>query len=173
MKNTKKGFTLVELLVVIAILAILASVSVVGYTAFIKKAEASKMDTEIKQIQMSIEAEMMVSDNIKVAEGIFLVKVSNVWHVTNVEPAKYADLSENFTGLSVVENNVLYNEYTEKFVVEGVAHATGTPTCFEGVTCGCGHIVAEATGMHTFDDPSDNECNTEGCTATNPDYVAP
>ena len=48
MKNAKKkGFTLVELLVVIAILAILASVSVVGYTAFIDKANESNARTEL------------------------------------------------------------------------------------------------------------------------------
>ncbi|MBO5715776.1 MAG: type II secretion system protein [Clostridia bacterium] len=56
-KNAKKGFTLVELLVVIAILAILSSVAVVGYTAFINKAEESKVDTELNQIVNILNAE--------------------------------------------------------------------------------------------------------------------
>ena len=59
MKRTKKGFTLVELLVVIAILAILASVSVVGYTAFIAKADQSVADQELHQIATLINAELI------------------------------------------------------------------------------------------------------------------
>ena len=49
-----KGFTLVELLVVIAILAILATVSVVGYTSFINRAEDSTIETELHQIETTI-----------------------------------------------------------------------------------------------------------------------
>ena len=52
--NTRKGFTLVELLVVIAILAILATVSVVGYTSFINRAEQSNIETELHQIETTI-----------------------------------------------------------------------------------------------------------------------
>ena len=52
--NTRKGFTLVELLVVIAILAILATVSVVGYTSFINRAEDSTIETELHQIETTI-----------------------------------------------------------------------------------------------------------------------
>ena len=48
-KNTKrKAFTLVELLVVIAIVAVLATVTVIGYSSFIKKAEDSKVVQEAK-----------------------------------------------------------------------------------------------------------------------------
>ena len=59
MKRTKKGFTLVELLVVIAILAILASVSVVGYTAFIEKADKSVAEQELHQVVTYINAELI------------------------------------------------------------------------------------------------------------------
>lgn len=58
MKNNKKGFTLVELLVVIAILAILSSVAVVGYTAFVKKAEKSNAETELYQIVTYVNNEL-------------------------------------------------------------------------------------------------------------------
>lgn len=51
-----KGFTLVELLVVIAILAILATVSVVGYTSFIERAEDSNAETELHQIETTIQS---------------------------------------------------------------------------------------------------------------------
>lgn len=58
-QNTKKGFTLVELLVVIAILAILATVSIVGYSAFIKKAHESNALAELHQVQTIIESELL------------------------------------------------------------------------------------------------------------------
>jgi len=57
MKNMKKkGFTLVELLVVIAIIAILAAVSVVGYTVFIKKANMSADQQAVTQMNTMLEA---------------------------------------------------------------------------------------------------------------------
>ena len=57
--NTRKGFTLVELLVVIAILAILATVGVVGYTSFIDKANLSAAETELHQVETSVDANIM------------------------------------------------------------------------------------------------------------------
>ena len=69
MKNTKKGFTLVELLVVIAILAILSSVAVVGYTAFIEKADQSKADAELRQIITILNAEYAEEGEATVADA--------------------------------------------------------------------------------------------------------
>ena len=57
MENRKKGFTLVELLVVIAILAILATVTIVGYSAFVNKANESKAKSELNQIVSYVNAE--------------------------------------------------------------------------------------------------------------------
>ena len=57
MKNMKKkGFTLVELLVVIAIVAILAAVSVVGYTVFIGRANMSADQQAVTQMNTMLEA---------------------------------------------------------------------------------------------------------------------
>lgn len=49
-KRSSNGFTLVELLVVIAILAILATVTVVGYTSFIKKSAISVDEDFVAQL---------------------------------------------------------------------------------------------------------------------------
>ena len=70
MKRTKKGFTLVELLVVIAILAILASVSVVGYTAFIAKANDSVALQELTQIRNALIAEDINNTTFDLSDGI-------------------------------------------------------------------------------------------------------
>ncbi len=58
-KNKKRGFTLVELLVVIAILAILASVTVVGYLSFTKKAKDSNAVTELTQAREIIRTDYL------------------------------------------------------------------------------------------------------------------
>ena len=63
-KRIKKGFTLVELLVVIAILAILASVTVVGYSAFTQKAKDSVAQQELTQIHNYLYAEDINNDSI-------------------------------------------------------------------------------------------------------------
>ena len=59
MKKTKKGFTLVELLVVIAILAILSTIAVVGYTAFVDKANETKAKAELHQIVEYLDSEFI------------------------------------------------------------------------------------------------------------------
>ena len=62
MKN-RKAFTLVELLVVIAILAVLASVSIIGYTAFTKKAVQNNAIAELTQVKTLITAGTTADDN--------------------------------------------------------------------------------------------------------------
>ena len=49
--NTKRGFTLVELLVTISIIAVLTTVSVVGYVSFVDRTNDSKALTELTQIR--------------------------------------------------------------------------------------------------------------------------
>lgn len=57
--NKKKGFTLVELLVVIAILAVLVTVSVVGYLGFTDRAKESNVNTEMVQIREVIRGTLL------------------------------------------------------------------------------------------------------------------
>ena len=61
-KQKRKGFTLVELLVVIAILSVLATVSIIGYTQFIKKAHISNDLSLITQINRGLEAAQIGAD---------------------------------------------------------------------------------------------------------------
>lgn len=51
--RARKGFTLVELLVTISILAILATVSVVSYTSFIKNSAIEADESLVKQLNSS------------------------------------------------------------------------------------------------------------------------
>ena len=52
--KVKKGFTLTELLVVIAILAVLSTITVIGYTHFIKKAAISSDNLLVNQVNTVI-----------------------------------------------------------------------------------------------------------------------
>lgn len=63
-KQNKKGFTLVELLVVIAILSILATVSVVGYSQFTEKAKKSNDETELHQIALIVESQLIDGEEV-------------------------------------------------------------------------------------------------------------
>jgi prepilin-type N-terminal cleavage/methylation domain-containing protein len=54
-QRRQKGFTLVELLVVIAIIAILATVSIIGYTQFIKRANMSADQQAVTQMNTLLE----------------------------------------------------------------------------------------------------------------------
>ena len=76
MKNTKikikQGFTLTELLVVIAILAILATVSIVGYNVFIDQAHQSIALQEMTQIRDALfNQDVINGDDFNLADGIF------------------------------------------------------------------------------------------------------
>ena len=141
MKNTKKGFTLVELLVVIAILAILASVAVVGYTAFIEKAEKSKIDSELHQIETNINAELMVSDVVKVANNIFVIKTESGLKLAECAPkdAKVVDISANRDGFTVTIDTT-----NKCLVYSGTKFMTAVEVITHTADAACTHCGAAA-----------------------------
>ena len=55
-KETNQGFTLLELLVVIAIMAILIALGTVSYSMAQKKSRDSKVKSDLKEIQNSLES---------------------------------------------------------------------------------------------------------------------
>ncbi len=102
--NKKKGFTLVELLVVIAIIAILATVSVVGYTAFIAKANQSNAETEAKQVEQAIAAELMAGND-------FVIGTVDAEDAdTETEGMQYADGATKTTYYVEADNNKVYTK---------------------------------------------------------------
>ena len=123
-KNTKKGFTLVELLVVIAILAILSSVAVVGYTAFIDKANDAKADAEVRNVQNILDAALIDPSvkAVKLASNIYVIKDTSGNIVSATCPASITgdaleDVSSEVVKITLTASagKVLYGT-TEVFV---------------------------------------------------------
>ena len=66
-KLRKKGFTIVELVIVIAVIAILAAILIPTFTNVVNKAEASKIQSELKSAYTQYVAE--ASDDQEYVEG--------------------------------------------------------------------------------------------------------
>jgi len=66
-KMNKKGFTIVELVIVIAVIAILAAILIPTFTSVVNKAEASKIQSELKSAYTQYVAE--ASDDQEYVEG--------------------------------------------------------------------------------------------------------
>ena len=116
MKRTKKGFTLVELLVVIAILAILASVSVVGYTAFISKANNSVALQELTHIRNALIAEDITNDGFDLSDG----EVTGDAETEGTE----AYIVKTFVGTLGLEGDLTYEDGVYTYTLTNGGEAT-------------------------------------------------
>ena len=102
MKNMKKkGFTLVELLVVIAIVAILAAVSVVGYTVFINRANLSNDQAFVTQANTTLQAAAIPDGFATAGEAITALN-------RNGFQDKYNTFSRGYHYAYNLENNKMY-----------------------------------------------------------------
>mgnify|MGYP003521330606 CR=1 FL=1 len=98
----KKGFTLIELVVVIAIMAILALIMVPNLTAYIQKADDSKIQANLKNIHTAAEMVSQTSTDGALDAGE-ITKFANV-DVELSEPAdgKYTVAKDEATGIVTV-----------------------------------------------------------------------
>ena len=99
--NNKKAFTLIELLVVIAIIAILASVTVIGYTSFIKNAAVSNDNALANQINKILSG-YKVSNSMDTDEKIAEILQNNIDKNISIKSEKY-------------DMNIYYNSINEAF----------------------------------------------------------
>lgn len=77
-KRIKKAFTLVELLVVIAILAVLSTVTVIGYNSFTEKANKSVDEQLCTQYNTILQAESVLDDDITLPELIIMIEENGI-----------------------------------------------------------------------------------------------
>ena len=101
------GFTLVELIIVIAILAILSSVAVAGYSAYITKANDSAVKTFLNDMKTHV-----ALANAK-GGAVTSITVDGTGHVTVVVEAKASDFETNLAAAYTGATNVEYTEATK------------------------------------------------------------
>ena len=85
-KKAKKGFTLVELLVVITILAVLATVSVIGYRSFTKKAQVSNDTSLVAQLNIALKANEATDGKPETPTEMLEVMNENGFNVEKLTP---------------------------------------------------------------------------------------
>lgn len=115
--RSKKGFTLVELLIVIAIVAILATVSIIGYTSFIDKANQSVDEQAIAQINKALEG-LEITDGkfTNISQVIAALKEMNL-DIEDYKPLKDGMYFYWVAGL----NRVIYADANDNIVYpEGI-----------------------------------------------------
>ena len=112
LKNSKKkGFTLIELVVVIAIMAILALIMVPNLTAYINKAEVSKIQANLKNVHTAAE----------------LVEQAEPESVTDEPQTAYLAKVKEFSNIDTVEDGYTIEKSGDFIKVSYEAHA------FDGV----------------------------------------
>lgn len=114
-KALKKGFTLVELIVVIAIVAILSTVSIVGYNVFVDNANRSKAEQEIAQVESVLRGVAISEKEVKVDfegdEFDVLITLEN-----NQIKLEFSEDLNTEDGLQAVVNAILASLQLNQFV---------------------------------------------------------
>ena len=153
-----KGFTLVELLVTISILAILSTVSIVGYTSFIKKSAIEADESLVKQLNIFTDAYLVkhYANSYSSEEILKGVLDDSGVQPINLQSSKYGydlwfkksenkfELKENFT------NNGDYIRVIGDFIVPP-ASTTGTPTTVSSSSS------SSSTDKYPEDDPNPDD----------------
>ena len=119
-KKTKKGFTLVELLVVITILAVLATVSVIGYRNFTKKAQISNDTSLVAQLNLALKANEATDGKPENPTEVLEIMEENGFNVEKLTPttSKYNivwNQEANEFALLNEENGVVYGSATDDY----------------------------------------------------------
>jgi prepilin-type N-terminal cleavage/methylation domain-containing protein len=82
-KQPEKGFTIVELLIVVVVIAILAAVTIVGYSGISEKARMSALASNINQYMKVLEMYHAEHGTFPVANWVCLGQDASVYPATN------------------------------------------------------------------------------------------
>ena len=112
--NKKKGFTLIELVVVIAIMAILALIMVPNLTAYINKAEVSKIQANLKNIHTAAEIVEQaepesVDDPDDADQAAYLAKVKEFSNIDVAEDGYTIEKSGDLIKVSITVGEVTHS----------------------------------------------------------------
>ena len=160
--RAKKGFTLVELLVTVSILAILATVSVVSYTSFIKNSAIEADESLVKQLNIFTDAYLVkhYANSYSSEEILKGVLDDSGIQPINLQSSKYGydlwfkksenkfELKENFT------NNGDYIRVMSDIIIPP-GSTTGTPTTVS--TSSSSSSSSSSTDKYPEDDPNPDD----------------
>ena len=120
MKESKKaGFTLIELVVVIAIMAVLALIMVPNLTAYLGKAETSKIQANLKNIHTSAEMVYQTATDKDITATLNLAEIKTFSNQEVVKVAADKAYSVSIVGDKVV---VQYGAGASAITFDGVVY---------------------------------------------------
>lgn len=145
------GFTIVELLVVIVVIGILAAVTIVSYRGLSNRAIASSATSDLTTVKKHMEIAAakgggkypnFIPDDVKASKDITLRLVQ----------------SKPYSGLSSVQNGVLFQEVCNQLVAEGYGNGTNLGGGSDQYISGCNvwsHTSVQINGWnsHVFPTP--------------------
>lgn len=133
--NHSRGFTVVELLIIVVIIAIIASVTVVSYSAVQNAALETSAQANLKAISSSMQSAQLRSGSFPTSLDESLL--SNNPRITiTLESSGTATQYQN---LSEVQNGVLLSQICSDLITEGVGRAADQGGTQRDYITGCGN----------------------------------
>ncbi|PNR99540.1 hypothetical protein X928_07260 [Petrotoga miotherma DSM 10691] len=130
MKNTKfkEGFTVVEVLIVLGIISILASIAIPSVTGLINQAKATKIVTEMQNVQVAVMNYGIYNPDLKglemedlLSDGYLTSQPENI-EIDSTNPLEirieYNGTTLSATELKKINNNILIDNDTAYLVVK-------------------------------------------------------
>lgn len=156
-RTLSSGFTLVEIMIVVAVIGILASIVVVGFNGAQKSATVATLRTDLgttaklmsaTHIRMGAYPDVLPPDA-KTSPGITLTLVNHT--------------SGGYSGLSAVQNGVLFQNVCQQLVNEGYGTGTNLANQVEQYITGCNvynNNAMQINGWNARDFPTSIGQNT-------------
>ncbi|POZ92990.1 prepilin-type N-terminal cleavage/methylation domain-containing protein [Petrotoga halophila] len=130
MKKTKfnEGFTVVEVLIVLGIISILASIAIPSVTGLINQAKATKIVTEMQNVQVAVMNYGIYNPDLKglemedlLSDGYLTSQPENI-EIDSTNPLEirieYNGTTLSATELKKINNNILIDNDTAYLVVK-------------------------------------------------------
>jgi prepilin-type N-terminal cleavage/methylation domain-containing protein len=114
----RNGFTVVELLIVIVVIGILATITIVAYNGIQQRAAATVVENDLTNIRKSMEIT-------RGKKGAYPSAIpSDIEISPKISLAKISDDTLHYSGVTPVQNGVLFSEICDSLIAEGLGSGT-------------------------------------------------